>query len=53
MQGGTTWVLQVKLIGSCRPSHDQARNEAVLVKALAELPCFTRSGEIRDLHCGW
>lgn len=35
------------------PPHDRARNEAVLTKALAELPRFTRSGEIRDLHCGW
>lgn len=35
------------------PPHDRARNEEVLVKALAELPRFTRSGEIRDLHCGW
>lgn len=35
------------------PPHDRARNEAVLVKALAELPRFTRSGEIRDLHCEW
>jgi hypothetical protein len=33
--------------------HDRAGNEAVLVKALAELPQFTWSGEIRDLHCDW
>jgi hypothetical protein len=35
------------------PPHDRARNETVLAKALAELPRFTRSGEIRDLHCDW
>lgn len=35
------------------PPHDRERNEAVLVKALAELPRFTRSGEIRDLDCAW
>jgi hypothetical protein len=35
------------------PPHDRARNEAVLEKALAELPRFTRSGQIRDLHCAW
>ena len=35
------------------PPHDRACNEAVLTKALAELPRFTRSGEIRDLHCEW
>lgn len=35
------------------PPNDRARNEAVLVKALAELSNFTRSGEIRDLRCEW
>jgi hypothetical protein len=35
------------------PPHDRTRNEAILVKALAEWPCFTHSGEIRDLHCEW
>jgi len=35
------------------PPYDRARNDAVLVKALAELSRFTRSGEIRDLHCEW
>jgi hypothetical protein len=39
--------------GTFGPPHDRARNEAVLVKALAELPRFTRSGEIRDLRCEW
>jgi hypothetical protein len=35
------------------PPQDRARNESVLRKALAELPNFTCSGEIRDLHCEW
>jgi hypothetical protein len=35
------------------PPHDRPRNKAVLTKALAELPRFTRRGEIRDLHCDW
>ncbi len=35
------------------PPHDRARNEAVLVKALAEWPRFACPGEIRDLHCEW
>lgn len=35
------------------PPHDRARNEAVLRKGLAEVPNFTRPGEIRDLHCEW
>jgi hypothetical protein len=35
------------------PPQDRARNETVLMKALAEFPRFTRSGEIRDLHCEW
>jgi len=35
------------------PPHDRRRNEAVLRKALAELPNFTRCGEIRDLGCQW
>ena len=35
------------------PPHNRARNEAVLTRALAELPSFTRSGEIRELHCEW
>jgi hypothetical protein len=33
--------------------HDRERHEAVLTKALAELPRFTHCGEIRDLHCNW
>jgi hypothetical protein len=33
--------------------HDRARNETVLIRALAEFSRFTRSGEIRDLHCEW
>jgi hypothetical protein len=35
------------------PPHDWARHQAVLTRALAELPSFTRSGEIRDLGCEW
>ena len=35
------------------PPNDRPRNEAVLAKALAELPKFTRAGEIRDLGCDW
>lgn len=35
-----------------RPS-DRKRQEKVLSDALAELPKFTRQGEIRDLHCRW
>jgi hypothetical protein len=35
------------------PPHDRQRNEAVLSKALAELPRFTHPGEIRDLGCEW
>lgn len=35
------------------PTHDRQRNEIILRRALAELPHFTRSGEIRDLHCNW
>ncbi len=35
------------------PPHDRSRNETVLARALAELPRFTQSGEIRDLHCDW
>jgi hypothetical protein len=31
------------------PPHDQPRNETVLVRALAEVPRFTRSGEIREM----
>jgi len=35
------------------PPHDRARNEAVLARALEELPKFTRSGEIRDPGSQW
>ncbi len=35
------------------PPHDRKRNEAVLAKALVELPRFTHSSEIRDLRCEW
>ena len=35
------------------PPHDRARNEAVLARALAELPKFTRSSEIRDPGFQW
>jgi hypothetical protein len=35
------------------PPHDRDRHAAVLRRALAELPAFTFSGEIRDLHCQW
>jgi hypothetical protein len=33
--------------------HDRACNEVVLTRALAELPNFTSSGEIRDPHFQW
>ena len=33
--------------------HECSRHEAVLARALAELPKFTYSGEIRDLGCQW
>jgi hypothetical protein len=33
--------------------HERSQHEAVLAKALAELPQFTRAGEIRDLGCQW
>jgi len=35
------------------PPHDRARNEAVLARALEELPKFSRSGEIRDPRFQW
>jgi hypothetical protein len=35
------------------PPHDPARQEMVLVKALAELSRCTRSGGIRDVDCQW
>jgi hypothetical protein len=35
------------------PPHDRQRNEAVLIRALAELPKFTHRGEIRDPHFEW
>ena len=35
------------------PPHDRARNEAVLARALEELPKFTRSGGIRDPGFQW
>jgi hypothetical protein len=33
--------------------HDRQRNEVVLRRALAELPNFTHSGEIRDPQFQW
>ena len=33
--------------------NERTRNEAVLARALAELPAFTFSGEIRDLGLQW
>ena len=33
--------------------HDRVRNEAVLARALAELPNFSSFGEIRDPHFQW
>ena len=33
--------------------HDRPCNEVVLTRALAELPNFTSSGEIRDPHFQW
>jgi diadenosine tetraphosphatase ApaH/serine/threonine PP2A family protein phosphatase len=35
------------------PPHDRARNEAVLTRALAELPNFVHCGEIHDPHFQW
>jgi hypothetical protein len=35
------------------PPHDRRRNEMVLAQSLAELPRFSRPGEIRDLGCNW
>ena len=35
------------------PPHDRARNQAVLTRALAELPNFGRPGEIRDPGFRW
>ena len=35
------------------PPHDRARNEAVLARALEELPKFTRPNEIRDPGFQW
>ena len=35
------------------PPHDRERNEAVLERALGELPRFTHPGEIRDIGCVW
>jgi hypothetical protein len=35
------------------PPNDRERNQAVLKRALAELPRFTQTGEIRDLGCHW
>ena len=35
-----------------RPGNRQ-RQEEILVAALAELPNFTESGQIRDLNCQW
>jgi hypothetical protein len=35
------------------PPRDRARHRVVLQRALAELPKFTFTGEIRDLACQW
>jgi hypothetical protein len=35
------------------PPNDCSRHQAVLQRALAELPKFTSAGEIRDLGCQW
>jgi hypothetical protein len=35
------------------PPNDRTRNEKVLASVLAELPKFSRAGEIRDLGCHW
>jgi hypothetical protein len=35
------------------PPHDRVRNEAVLARALQELPKFTRPNEIRDPGFQW
>jgi len=35
------------------PPHDRARNQAVLTRALAELPRFARPGEIHDPGFRW
>ena len=35
------------------PTNDRPRNQAVLTRALAELPNFARPGEIHDLGCNW
>jgi hypothetical protein len=35
------------------PPHDRARNEAVLERALAELPNFAHMGEIHDPGFQW
>jgi hypothetical protein len=35
------------------PPNDRQRNQTILAQALAELPKFTRAGEIHDLGCNW
>ena len=35
------------------PPNERSRHQAVLQRALAELPKFTAGGEIRDLGCHW
>ncbi|MGH7795888.1 MAG: hypothetical protein ACREQ2_13525 [Candidatus Binatia bacterium] len=35
------------------PPNERSRPEAVLARALAELPKFTATGEIRALGCQW
>jgi len=35
------------------PPHDRGRNEAVLARALAELPKFMRANELRDPGLQW
>jgi len=35
------------------PPNERSRHQAVLQRALAELPKFTSGGEIRDLGCPW
>jgi len=35
------------------PPNERSRHEAILTTALAELPKFTSTREIRDLGCHW
>jgi len=38
---------------TCGPPHDRKRNEVILARVLAELPNFSRPGEIRDVGVEW